>query len=97
MGNGCQNFVENILAFYYLLKKQVKIYTAINLHTALYECKTWSLILREEHRLSEFEKSVLRISRPKREGVTGGWRKFHIRILIFSLHQILIGRSKKKD
>jgi hypothetical protein len=35
-----------------------------------------SLILREEHRLKEFENKVLRrIFGPKRDEVTGGWRK----------------------
>jgi hypothetical protein len=44
----------------------------------LYECETWSLTLREEHRLRVFENRVLR--RPKldqRDEVTGGWRKLH--------------------
>ena len=35
---------------------------------ALYGCQTWSLTLREEHRLPVFEMKVLRIIfRPKRE------------------------------
>jgi hypothetical protein len=34
--------------------------------------------MREEHRLRVFENRVLRtIFRPKREEVTGGWRKLH--------------------
>jgi hypothetical protein len=37
--------------------------------------KLKSLILREEHRLRVFENRVLR--RPKRDEVTGGWRKRH--------------------
>jgi hypothetical protein len=44
----------------------------------LYGCETWSLTLREEHRLREFENRVLRrIFGPKRDDVTGGWRKLH--------------------
>jgi hypothetical protein len=40
--------------------------------------KTWSLILREENKLRVFENRVLRIIfRPKRDEVTGGWRKLH--------------------
>jgi hypothetical protein len=35
------------------------------------------LTLREEHRLRVFENRVLRIFDPKREEVTGGWRKLH--------------------
>jgi hypothetical protein len=39
-------------------------------------CETWSLTWREEHRLRVFENRVLRrIFRPKREEVTGDWRK----------------------
>jgi hypothetical protein len=44
----------------------------------LYGCETWSLTLREEHRLREFENRVLRrIFGPKRDEVTGEWRKLH--------------------
>jgi hypothetical protein len=40
----------------------------------LYGCETWSLTLREEHRLKVFENRVLRrIFGPKRDEVTGGW------------------------
>jgi hypothetical protein len=43
----------------------------------LYGCETWFLTLREEHRLRVFENRVLRrIFGPKRDEVTGGWRKF---------------------
>ena len=44
----------------------------------LYGCETWSLTLREEHTLRVFENGVLRrIFGPKRDGVTGEWRKLH--------------------
>jgi hypothetical protein len=44
----------------------------------LYVCETWSLTLREEHRLRVFENRVLkRIFGPKRDEVTGGWKKLH--------------------
>jgi hypothetical protein len=43
----------------------------------LYGSKTWSLTLREEHRLRVFENRVLRIFGPKRDKVMGGWRKLH--------------------
>jgi hypothetical protein len=44
----------------------------------LYECETWSLTLREEHRLEVFENRVLsRIFGPKRDEVTEEWRKLH--------------------
>jgi hypothetical protein len=42
----------------------------------LYGCEIWSLTLGEEHRLRVFENKVLRrIFGPKRDEVTGGWRK----------------------
>jgi hypothetical protein len=44
----------------------------------LYGCETWSLILREEHRLRVFENRVLRgMFGPKRIEVTAEWRKLH--------------------
>ena len=55
-----------------------KIYRNIILPVVLYGCETCSLTLREEHRLRVFEDRVLRgIFEPKREGVTGEWRKLH--------------------
>jgi hypothetical protein len=51
---------------------KVKIYNTIVLSVVLYGCETWSLTLREEHRLRVFENRVLRkIFRPKRDEVTG--------------------------
>jgi hypothetical protein len=44
----------------------------------LYGCETWSLTLREEERLQVLENRVLRrIFGPKRDEVTGDWRKLH--------------------
>jgi hypothetical protein len=44
----------------------------------LYVCETWSLTLREEHKLRVLENRALRRTfGPKRGGVTGGWRKLH--------------------
>jgi hypothetical protein len=48
------------------------------LPVVLYECESWSLTLREEHRPKIFENRVLRrIFGPKRDEVTGRWRKLH--------------------
>jgi hypothetical protein len=48
------------------------------LPVVLYGCETWSLTLRDEYRLRVFENRVLRrIFGPKRDEVTGGWRKLH--------------------
>jgi hypothetical protein len=44
----------------------------------MYGFETWSLTLREEYRLRVFENRVLRrIFGPKRDEVTGEWRKLH--------------------
>jgi hypothetical protein len=57
---------------------KVKIYKTIILPVVLYGCETWPLTLREEHRLRVFENRVLRrIFGPKRDEVTGEWRKLH--------------------
>jgi hypothetical protein len=54
----------------------------IILPVVLYGCETWSLTLREEHRLRVFENRVLRrIFGPKRDEVTGEWRKLHNEVL----------------
>jgi hypothetical protein len=59
-------------------KLLVKIYKTIILPVVLYGCETRSLTLREEHRLRVFENRVLRrIFGPKRDEVTGEWRKLH--------------------
>jgi hypothetical protein len=50
----------------------------LRLPLVLYRCETWSLTLREEHRLRVFENRVLRkVFGPRRDEVTGGWRKLH--------------------
>jgi hypothetical protein len=54
------------------------MYKTIILPVVLYGCETWSLTLREEHSLRVFENRVLRrIFGPKRDEVTGDWRKQH--------------------
>jgi hypothetical protein len=47
-------------------------------HCVLYGCETWSLALREEHRLRVFENRVLRrIFGPKRDKEIGEWKKLY--------------------
>jgi hypothetical protein len=61
-----------------LLSKNIKIriYETIILHVVLYGCKTWSLTLREEYRLTMFGNRVLmRIFGQKKDEVTGGFEK----------------------
>jgi hypothetical protein len=55
---------------------KIKIYRSIILPVVLYG--SWSLTLREEHRLRVFENRVLRrIFGSKRVEVTGEWRRLH--------------------
>jgi hypothetical protein len=57
---------------------KIRIYKTIIFPVVLYGCQTWSLTLREDHRLRVFENRVMRrISGPKRDEVTGGWRNLH--------------------
>jgi hypothetical protein len=69
-----------------------KICRTIILPVVLYGCEAWSLTLREERRLKVFENRVLRkMFGPKRDEVTGKWRKLHIEELndLYSLPNIL--------
>ena len=44
----------------------------------MYGCETWSLRVREETKLKVFENMVLRrIFGPRRDDVTGEWRRLH--------------------
>jgi hypothetical protein len=53
-------------------------YKTIILSVVLYGCETWSLTLREEHKLRVFENRVLRrIFGRKRDELMAGWRKLH--------------------
>jgi hypothetical protein len=61
---------------------KIKIYRTIILPVVLYGCEGWSLTLRKECRLRVFENRVLRrIFGPKRDEVTGEWRRLHNREL----------------
>ena len=55
-----------------------QVYRTIILPVVLYGYETWSLTLREERRLRVFENRVpRRVFGPKRDEVTGEWRKLH--------------------
>jgi hypothetical protein len=74
------NLTLPFTVFYKTLSKNIKtkIQKTIILPVVLYGCETWSLTLREEHWLRVFENMVLRrIFGPKRDGVTGEWRRLH--------------------
>jgi hypothetical protein len=64
----------------------------------LYGCETWSLTLREEHRLGVFENRVLRIFGPR------GMKKWENEerctmgsFIICTHHQILLGKSNQGE
>jgi hypothetical protein len=62
------------------------------LHLVLYGCETWSLALREEHRLNVFENRVLEIFGPERDEMTlGGENCKMIRSIVCTFHQTLLG------
>jgi hypothetical protein len=79
LGNACYHSVQSLLSSRLLSRKlKVKTYKTIILPIVLYRCETWSLTLKEEHRLRVIENWVLRrISGPKRDEVMGEWRKLH--------------------
>ena len=74
---------------------------SVKLGISYYEdgCETWSLTLREECRLRVFENRVLRsIFGPKRDGVTGEWRRLHneeLYALYYSPNIIGVNKSRR--
>ena len=71
--------MQNLLSSRLLSKHlKVKIYRTTILPVVLYGCETWSLTLREERKLRMFENMVFRrIFGPRRDEVTGEWRRLH--------------------
>jgi len=78
-GNACYQSVQNLLSFSFLSKNlKIKIFRTIIFPVVLYGCETWSLTLREERKLRVFENMVLRrLFEPRRDEVTGEWRRLH--------------------
>ena len=73
-GNACNYSVQNLSSSSF----KITIYRTIILPVVLYGCETWSHTFMEECRLRVFENRVLRrIFGPKRDQVTGEWRKLH--------------------
>ena len=77
--NACYHSMQNLLSSRLLSKNlKIKIYRTIMLPVVLYGCETSSLTLREEWQLRVFENMVLRrIFVPRRDDVTGEWRRLH--------------------
>jgi hypothetical protein len=78
-GNACYHSVQTLLSSRLLSKNlKIRIYKTVILPVVLNGCETWSVTLREEHRLRVFENRVLRrIFGSKRDEVTEEWRKLH--------------------
>jgi hypothetical protein len=99
-GNACYHSVQKLLSSRLLSKSlKIRINKTIILPVVLYGCETWSLTSRVEHRLRVFENRVLRrIFGPKKDEVTGKWRKQHneeLRELYSSLSIIRIIKSRR--
>jgi hypothetical protein len=76
-GNACYLSVQNLLSSHLISKNlKIKMYKIVILPVVLHGCETWSLTLREGHRLRVFENRVLRIYGPNREE-DGSWKKLH--------------------
>jgi hypothetical protein len=71
--NACYHSVQNLFSSSLLSKNlKIKIHKSIILLAVLYGCETWSLTLRV------FKNRVLRrIFGPRRDEVTGEWRRLH--------------------
>jgi hypothetical protein len=72
-GDAYYHLVQHLLTASLLSKNiKSKICRTINLPVVLYGCETWSLTLREKHRLRMIKRGVLRsIFEPKRDKVMG--------------------------
>jgi hypothetical protein len=77
--NACYHSVQILLSSRLLTRNvKIKIYKIIILPVVLYGCETWSLTLREEHRLKTFKNRVLRgIFGLRRDEVTGEMRTLY--------------------
>jgi len=93
--------VQNLLSSRLLAKNlKIKIYRIIILPVVLCGCETWSLTLQEERKLRVFEKMVLkRIFGPRRDEVTGDWRRLNNEeqnVLYSSPNIVRVIKSRRK-
>jgi hypothetical protein len=90
-GNACYYSVQNLLSSRFISKNlKIKIYKTVILPVVLYGCETWSLTLREEHRLRVFENRLLRIFGEGRK-TDRGENCIMINFTAYILHLILLG------
>ena len=78
-GNVCYHSVRNLLPSRSLSKNiKIKTHRSIILAVVLYGFETWSVTLKEEHRLRLLENRVVgKIFGLKGKEVTGEWRRLH--------------------
>jgi hypothetical protein len=89
-GNTCYYSVQNILSSRLISKNlKIKIYKTVILTVVLYGFETWSLTLREDHRLRVFENSVLRKIYGLKRGEDGSW-SIMMNFTACILHRILL-------
>ena len=93
-GNTCCHSAQNVSSSSLLFKNiKIKIYRTVILPVVLYGCDTWSLTLREEHKLRVFENRVLRkMSGSKKDEVTGEWRKLHNEVIMNTTNEMQLYR-----
>jgi hypothetical protein len=61
LGNACYHSVQNLLSYHLLSRNlKIKVHKTIILRMVWYGSGTWSLKLREEHKLRVFENRMLR-------------------------------------
>ena len=92
--------MQNLLSSRLLSKNlKIKIYRTVILPVVLYGCETWSLTLREERKLRVFENRVLRrIFGPRKEEITGEWRRLHneeLNVLYSSSNIVRVIKSRR--
>ena len=92
---GAETLSSSLLSKYL----KIKIYRNIIVPLILYECETWSITLRKESKLRVFENRVLRrIFGPKRDELTGEWRKLHNEELndLYSPNIVRVIKSRRR-
>jgi hypothetical protein len=98
--NACCHSALNLLSSSFISKSvKINTYRNIILPAVLYGCETWSLTVEKEGRLRGFENRVLRrIFRPKRNEVTGEWKRLHNKELygLYSSPDIIRGIKSRR-